>query len=123
MRIWWAAERDRELAVKLRCEADERAVAEPNEQRTAKVFRRFLCPIDFEEGSLTALDLAKWLATENDAELTVLHVRSMFGVPARRGVATEVESEQSAKQRLDEVATQRLANIRHRLLVMTSWRC
>ncbi len=115
----WAAERDRELLVKLRRQADERTVTAPNEKRTAKVFRRILCPIDFEEGSLSALHLAKRLAVENDAELDVLHVRSTFAVPARRGVATVVESEESARQKLEEIATRRLVNIRHRLLVMT----
>jgi nucleotide-binding universal stress UspA family protein len=115
----WAAERDRELLVKLRSQADERAVAEPSEKRTAKVFRRILCPIDFNEGSLSALDLAKRIAAENDAELDVLHVRSTFAVAARRGVATEIESEESARQKLEEIATRRLAHIRYRLLVMT----
>jgi nucleotide-binding universal stress UspA family protein len=51
--------------------------------------------------------------------LDVLHVRSTFAVPARRGVATEVESEQSARQKLEEIATRRLANIHYRLLVTT----
>jgi nucleotide-binding universal stress UspA family protein len=115
----WAAERDRELLVKLHSQADERAVAEPNEERMPKVFRRILSPIDFEEGSLAALDLAKRLAAENDAELDLLHVRSTFAVPARRGVASEVESEQSARKKLEEIATGLPANIRHRLLVMT----
>jgi nucleotide-binding universal stress UspA family protein len=115
----WVAERDRELLVKLRGQADERARKEPKEKQTAKIFRRILRPIDFEEGSLSALDLAKRLAAENDAELDVLHVRSTFAVPARRGVATEVESEQSARQRLEEVATRRLANFRYRPLVIT----
>jgi nucleotide-binding universal stress UspA family protein len=115
----WAAERDRELLVKLRSQADERAVAEPSEKRTAKVFRRILCPIDFNEGSLAALDLASRLAVQNDADLYVLHVRTVFSVPVGSGLATEIEGERSARQRLKEIALGRLATSRYNLLIMT----
>jgi nucleotide-binding universal stress UspA family protein len=37
-------------------------------------FRRILCPIDFSDASLGALEYAMSLAEENDARLTVLHV-------------------------------------------------
>jgi len=114
----WAAERDRELLVKLRGHADERAVAEPAEKRTPKVFRRILCPIDFEEGSIAGLDLANRLAVQNDAELDVLHVRTVFSVPAGSGLATEIEGERSARQRLKEIALGRLATPRYNLLIM-----
>jgi nucleotide-binding universal stress UspA family protein len=38
------------------------------------VFTRILCPVDFSESSLRALDYAMSLAREADAHLTVLHV-------------------------------------------------
>jgi nucleotide-binding universal stress UspA family protein len=37
-------------------------------------FKRLLCPIDFSDSSLAALDLAFSLVREGDAELTILHV-------------------------------------------------
>jgi nucleotide-binding universal stress UspA family protein len=37
-------------------------------------FKRILCPVDFSEPSLAALDFAFSLAREGDADLTVLHV-------------------------------------------------
>ena len=111
----WAAERDRELITRLRHQADERAATAEQRGTVLKVFKRILCPISFDKGSLAALDLAKHLAAQNDAELDVLHVRTMFGIPARRGVATEVESEQSARLQLEEIARKHLANCRYNL--------
>jgi nucleotide-binding universal stress UspA family protein len=37
-------------------------------------FKRLLCPVDFSDSSLAALDFAFSLAQEGDAELTILHV-------------------------------------------------
>ena len=37
-------------------------------------FRRILCPLDFSESSLAALDFALSIAQQSDAELTLLHV-------------------------------------------------
>jgi len=37
-------------------------------------FKRILCPIDFSDSSLSALDFALSLAREGDASLTILHV-------------------------------------------------
>lgn len=37
-------------------------------------FRRILCPIDFDDNSLAALDLACKLAAENGASLMLMHV-------------------------------------------------
>ncbi len=39
----------------------------------AKFFQKILCPIDFDENSMAALDYACRLAVENDAVLYVLH--------------------------------------------------
>ena len=40
------------------------------------LYKRILCPVDFSESSLRALDYATSLAREADAQLTVLHVIS-----------------------------------------------
>ncbi len=41
---------------------------------SALPFKRLLCPVDFSDSSLAALQLAFSLAQEGDAELTILHV-------------------------------------------------
>ncbi len=46
----------------------------PHARATSKLpFRRILCPVDFSDSSLAALDFAFSLAQEGDAELTILH--------------------------------------------------
>jgi nucleotide-binding universal stress UspA family protein len=42
----------------------------------AQFFRRILCPVDFDESSIAALDYAADLAKDNDAALYLLHVVS-----------------------------------------------
>jgi nucleotide-binding universal stress UspA family protein len=47
----------------------------PHARATSKLpFRRILCPVDFAEPSLAALEFAFSLAQEGDADLTILHV-------------------------------------------------
>jgi nucleotide-binding universal stress UspA family protein len=47
----------------------------PRSRATSKLpFKRILCPIDFSDPSLAALDFAFSLAREGDADLTILHV-------------------------------------------------
>jgi nucleotide-binding universal stress UspA family protein len=47
----------------------------PHARTTSRLpFKRLLCPVDFSESSLAALDFAFSLAREGDAEVTVLHV-------------------------------------------------
>lgn len=47
----------------------------PRPRTTSKLpFKRLLCPVDFSEPSLAALELALSLAQEGSADLTILHV-------------------------------------------------
>jgi len=47
----------------------------PHARTTSRLpFKRLLCPVDFSESSLAALELAFSLAKEGDAEVTILHV-------------------------------------------------
>jgi CPA2 family monovalent cation:H+ antiporter-2 len=47
----------------------------PYARATSKLpYRRLLCPVDFSDSSLAALELAFSLAKEGDADLTILHV-------------------------------------------------
>ena len=78
------------------------------------LFKRIVCPVDFSDSSMRALDYAKSLAREADAQLTVLHVVSPeleipFDYPVGDTSPTLAEfqkwREQDAQQRLD-AATQ-----------------
>jgi nucleotide-binding universal stress UspA family protein len=47
----------------------------PQSRTTSKVpFKRLLCPVDFSESSMSALQFGFSIAQESDAELTILHV-------------------------------------------------
>jgi len=47
----------------------------PHPRTTSNLpFKRLLCPVDFSDSSLAALDFAFSLAQQGDAELTILHV-------------------------------------------------
>jgi universal stress protein A len=115
----WAAERDRELLAKLRQAAEARAAAERQQPNTARLFNRILCPLDFEEGSLNALRLAIQLAAQNKAELYLLHICPTVVIPLGGPVTEPLMAEQSARQRLEEIASRDLAGIRYELLVTT----
>jgi nucleotide-binding universal stress UspA family protein len=113
----WAAQRERELLDRLRHQADERAAADQRQGKPPKVFNRILCPIDFEESSLKALDQAGRMASQNDAELYLLHVCSTVFVPLGGPVTDRVGAEQWASQKLEEVAIRHLPDLRCQLLI------
>jgi nucleotide-binding universal stress UspA family protein len=74
-----------------------------------QLFSKILCPVDFDQNSMAALDFAAGLAQECNAVIYVLHVvRTPFQpseVPAEPPVQ---EWEQDAETRLRDVARQRL---------------
>ncbi len=113
----WAAERDRELLARLRHQAEEREAAERHAARPPKLFKRILCPIDFDENSLKAMTLAGRLASQNDAELYLLHVCPTVFVPLGGIVTERVLEEESARRRIAEIAGQNLHCIRFEILV------
>lgn len=114
----WAARRDRALLAKLQREVEERVAKNRKERRKPRAFNQILCPIDFGPSSLKALALAKQIASENDAALCVIHVCPAILIPLG-GTATAAAAEQAARDRLQEVATKRLAGVPHELLVTT----
>lgn len=78
----------------------------PRARATSRLpFKRILCPIDFSESSLAALDFALSLAREGDADLTVLHVFEWSEEPltTRPISASEFRQtfEQETRDRLD----------------------
>jgi nucleotide-binding universal stress UspA family protein len=62
----------------------------PRARTTSKLpFKRILCPIDFSDASLSALEFALSLAREGDADLTILHVMEWpDALPPNRPVPT-----------------------------------
>ena len=40
----------------------------------AQLFRKILCPVDFDDNSMAALDLACKVAAQNEASLCLMHV-------------------------------------------------
>ena len=69
------------------------------------LFKRILCPIDFDENSMAALDLAAQLAQERNATVYILHVVRAPIEPSEVPVEPQVpEWERDAKARLESVA-------------------
>src|SRR5215469_766418 len=114
----WAAESDRELLRKLKQAAEDKAAEQKKAGRQPRAFNRVLCATDFGRWSLKALDLAKQIASENDADLYVVHICQTAAVPLGRNVAGTPEAEADARQKLGEVASKRLAGVPHELIVM-----
>ena len=74
-------------------------------------FRNILCPVDFDDSSMDALDLAADLARQNDSILLVLHVVPMIVAPARvTGYFDPYKSqEETARAKLAQIAHKRPA--------------
>lgn len=115
----WAAERDRTLLDKIRRKSDERTKIEKSRAKKEKVFAHLLCPIDFEECSLKALEFAGRLAAQNDATLCLIHVCAVVFVPLGGIVTDRVKAEQSAKRRLKKVAGRHLPDVPCDILITT----
>ncbi len=74
-----------------------------------KLFKKILCPIDFDENSYFALDLARDLAQDTDSTIYLLHVVSVSPV-AESGVLVEpyAISERDARTKLGRIAADHL---------------
>jgi len=88
----------------------------PRARATSRLpFRRILCPVDFSEPSVAALEFAFSLAQEGDAELTILHVfewaegdplvTRAFSVPEY-----VQQLERDAMKKLDEIVPEGIRN-------------
>ncbi len=111
----WAAQRDEKLLTQLRGRAEKRAATDRQQGEPLKLFHRILCPIDFDENSLKALGMAGRLASQNAAELYLLHTCSTAGI----SVPDWDTEEHSAKRRIKEIADRQLHDIRYDLFVTT----
>lgn len=84
-----------------------------------RLFKKILCPIDFDDNSLAALDSARDLALESDATLYLVNV--VFQPLATPGFPLEprpVISEEPSRLALEKLARERLhGKVRYELLV------
>ncbi len=82
-------------------------------------YKRILCPIDFDENSLAALEAAADLARHSDATVFVLHVVPMIIQPTGMPVYVDLykSQEEVAWARLRELARKSLAGIKYELTV------
>jgi nucleotide-binding universal stress UspA family protein len=87
----------------------------------ANPFRKILCPVDFDDNSMQALDTAANLARENDATVFVLHVVPMVLAPTGMPIYVDLYKgqEETARTKLLEVARKQLAGVKYELLIHT----
>jgi nucleotide-binding universal stress UspA family protein len=87
----------------------------------AQQFSRILCPIDFDDNSMRALDTAADLARENNGTVFVLHVVPMIIEPTGMPVYVDLYKgqEEAARAKLLEIAHKRLAGAKYELLLHT----
>jgi nucleotide-binding universal stress UspA family protein len=77
-------------------------------------FKKILCPIDFDDNSIAALDAAAEIARESGATLEVLHVVPIVIQPGSMPIYVDVYSveEQTAKTQLLELAKTHLQGVK-----------
>jgi nucleotide-binding universal stress UspA family protein len=82
-------------------------------------YKRILCPVDFEQNSLSALGAAADLARGSDGTVYVLHVVPMIVQPTAMPVYVDIykSQEQTAWSRLKDIARKDLAGVKCELLV------
>jgi nucleotide-binding universal stress UspA family protein/predicted transcriptional regulator len=87
----------------------------------AQLFSRILCPVDFDDNSMKALDTAVDLARENNGTVFVLHVVPLIIPPTGMPVYVDLykDQEETARTRLLEIAHRRLAGVKYELLLHT----
>jgi nucleotide-binding universal stress UspA family protein len=80
-------------------------------------FRRVLCPVDFDDNSLAALELAARIARHNDATVYALHVVPMIIPPTGMPVYVDVYKgqEEAARSKLNEIARKHLAGVKYEM--------
>jgi nucleotide-binding universal stress UspA family protein/predicted transcriptional regulator len=87
----------------------------------APQFRRILCPVDFDDNSMQALDYAANLARDSKGTVFVLHVVPMIVAPTGMPVYVDLYKgqEETARTRLVEIAHKHLGGIKYELLTHT----
>jgi nucleotide-binding universal stress UspA family protein/predicted transcriptional regulator len=93
------------------------------ERRTfmAQQFSRILCPVDFDDNSMQALDTAANLARESNGTVFVLHVVPLILEPTGMPVYVDLYKgqEEAARTKLLEIAHKQLGGVKYELLIHT----
>ena len=81
-------------------------------------YRKILCPIDFDENSLNALETATRFARHNDGVVVVLHVVPLIIPPTGMPVYVDMYKgqEQVAREKLEEIARKHLAGVKYEMM-------
>src|ERR1700686_903464 len=81
-------------------------------------FRRTLGPVDFDEDSLAAREVAGQIARQNDGTVLLFHVVPMMIAPTDMPVYVDIYKgqEETAKEKLRLMAAKRLQGIKYELL-------
>jgi len=88
----------------------------------ATIFRKILCPVDFSNNSIAALDQAAKLARKDDAKLYLMHVEFVaMNKPAELADYDITLSTEPAKLRLEQIARKHLVRVRHELILQVGW--
>jgi nucleotide-binding universal stress UspA family protein len=83
-------------------------------------FKKILCPIDFDENSIAALEAARDLAVDPDATIYVLHVVTLMLGGFPKQFHAYPLTEQAASARLHVIARKHLeGKVRYELLTRT----
>jgi nucleotide-binding universal stress UspA family protein/predicted transcriptional regulator len=81
-------------------------------------FRRILCPVALDDGSIDALEMAADVARQNDGTIFVLHVVPMRIEPTESPVYVHLYKDQreTARAKLEEIAGEQLNGLTFQLL-------
>lgn len=84
-------------------------------------YRNILCPVDFDDNSMHALDKAIEIARHFDAALTLVHVVPLVLQFSEVPIPYDLyaEQEKAGKAKLAEIVAEKLAGIKHESAVYT----
>jgi len=87
----------------------------------ALTYKRILCPVDFEENSLIALDKAAEIARHFGGAIILVHVLELVLVSGEiyAPPAMFADQEKAARAKLEDIAKQKLSGIAHEALIYT----
>ena len=81
-------------------------------------FRKILSPVDFDDNSIAAVDVAGRVAHDNDGRVLLIHVIPIIIPPPGKPVYVNLDQgqEEVARARLDEIAEKRLRGVKYEIL-------
>jgi nucleotide-binding universal stress UspA family protein len=82
-------------------------------------YKKILCPIDFDDGSIHALEQAIEIARHFGAVIFLVHVVPLIVEAIPIPYEAYQESQKAAMAKLNEIAGQKLSGIEHRCIVYT----